>query len=428
VRQFRYFFVQSSTVALALLASACPASNNNNPPADAASGVDGPTGPVTNGTWTVVSPMSSASTMAGDVTGLYFSSMTNGVVAFDSGLVDHFSGPMTIDAVALDGNNQLPGPANDAYFGFTETPLGLVVIGASAKELILSTDNGKTFTYGSMYGSATSGTTGIGLAEPAYTLNVDGSGVWHIADEDAGVWASASAPSGSASFALTWHPDGDITVPATIPNGDCASFTGNSYYSDRPGPIFAANGSNMVYGANGEGDGPPTICHSTDGGKTFKDVGSNVSPSSFSSEEYPWIYLYTSATNVIAAFGSELEGASTTFALYSTDGGTSWTQATLPPSAANMTTLIGAFATPTASSIFLVGDGYGLYPGENDNGDPALLLYKSTDGGKTWTDLSAKLALTGIPLRISNGFALDDNNIWIGGEGGFIAYTSTGGQ
>jgi hypothetical protein len=382
-----------------------------------------------NGVWTVVDPVGTANTMAGNVSGLWFDSMTNGVVSFDSGLIDHFDAADHIDAVALDGFGMLPGPGNDVYYGVTGTSVGVVAFGASSANLISSSDDGKTFSYGKMYGSAVSGTTGIPLNEGAYWLGSDSSGAWHIADQDDGVWASPTAPGPDATFTLTWHPDGAITVPATVPTADCAGYTGNSYYSTRPGPIFAAsaNGSNLVYGGNVEGDGPPQLCHSSDGGQSFVDVTANVSPASFTTENYPWIYLYASNTNVIGAFGSELSGPSTTYVLYSTDGGVNWTQGTLPTSAANMTTLIGAFATASGSSLFLVGDGFGLYPGASQD-DPALLLYKSSDGGQTWTDLSAKLAnLPNAPLRLSNGFALDDDHIWVGGEGGFIAYSETGG-
>lgn len=384
----------------------------------------------TNGVWTVVQPVGTANTMPGGVTGLWFDSPTNGVVSFDTGLIDHFDAANHIDAVALDGYAMLPGPNNDVYYGVEQTSLGLVAIGASSANLIVSGNAGKSFAYGKMYGSAESGDTGIGLEQAAYWLGSDGSGAWHIADQFEGVWASPTAPGPSATFTLTWHPNGDITVPATIPDGDCGGYTGDSYYAMRPGPVFAAsaNGSNMVYGGNNGGAGPPTICYSSDGGQSFVDVGANLSPASFSSENYPWIFLYTSNTDVLGAFGSELQGPSTTFVLYSTDGGKDWTQGTLPASAANMTTLIGAFATPSASSMFLVGDGVGLYPGASDT-NSVLLMYKSSDGGHTWTDLSAKLAhLPNPPLRLSSGFALDDDHVWIGGENGFIAYSATGGE
>jgi hypothetical protein len=415
-------------IPLAVFASACSGAGS---PSQADAGTDSGSGSSnSNGVWTVVDPVGTANTMPGNVTGLWFGSTTSGVVSFDTGLIDHFDAADHVDAVALDGFDMLPGPDSDAYFGVTQSSLGVVAFGESSANLIVSSDDGKTFSYGKMFGSTASGGTDIPLNEAAYWLGSDGSGAWHIAEQDGGLWVSPTAPGSAATFTLTWHPDGAVTVPATIPDGDCAGYTGNSYYASRPGPVFAAsaNGSNLVYGGNNEGAGPPQICHSSDGGRSFQDVTGNVSPASFSSENYPWLYLYTSNTNAIGAFGSELSGASTTYVLYSTDGGTHWTQGALPASAANMTTLVGAFATPSGSSLFLVGDGYGLYPGAGDVA-PVLLLYKSSDGGQTWTDLSAKLAnLPDEPLRLSNGFALDDDHVWVGGEGGFVAYSSTGGE
>jgi hypothetical protein len=66
-------------------------------------------------------------------------------------------------------------------------------------------------------------------------------------------------------------------------------------------------------------------------------------------------------------------------------------------------------------------------------GDTGLILFKSIDGGKTWTDLSSKISgwATSIDsnvVRLYNGFAFDDQNLWVGDDSGFIAYSSTGGQ
>lgn len=178
---------------------------------------------------------------------------------------------------------------------------------------------------------------------------------------------------------------------------------------------MTTDGSAMTYSSTS------AICHSTDGGKTFVDVSANITPSSFMAHTPPEIYLFTSATVGIAVYGAELDSAGTEYVLYTTDGGANWTVGTLPASAMmNMLGLQGVFASPSGA-MYIVGGGAGL------------ILFKSTDGGKTWTDLSAKLsqwasALSTAPLRLFAGFALDDQHIWIGGDSGFIGYTATGGQ
>jgi hypothetical protein len=419
--------MKTTNLAFVLAATGCfGGGGHNNVPADSTTSDSGSNG---NGAWTLVQPMASPNTTPNNVTGFWFDSATNGDVSFGDGLIEHFAGPTDIDAIAQDGHDALPGPASDGYYGFLSNPKlpGLVAIGSQAKNVIASSDGGKSFAYSKLDGQIAGAPTGVALSGATLWLGQDAANTWHVADNFGGVWSSPAAPSASATFTLTWHPDGDITVPATVPAADCQSYVGNSYYSDRPFPIFAAapDGSSLLYG------GGEAICRSTDGGKNFVDVSANISPSDFSSHSYPWVFMYTSPTTVVAVYGSDGDAASTAYALYSTDGGKDWTVGTLPPSGANMVALIGAFASPTGT-MFLVGAGYGLYPSEGDILE-SLLLYKSSDGGKTWTDLSANLgawanSLDNAPQRLATGFALDDQHIWIGGDTGFIAYSATGGE
>jgi hypothetical protein len=358
-------------------------------------------------------------------TGFYFSSLTNGVVTLGND-IEHFDGPTHIDVVALDGAGMLPGPADDTYDGFIVNSLGLIARGSTSESLIVSTDMGKSFTYSKMYGSVTvpSGS-GIPLKFPYWWLGKDSSNVWHIADTAGGLWSSPTPPGPTADFTLTWHPEGTITVPSTVPPADCQAYGGTGYYATQLGQNFAVtpDGNTMVYGGG--------ICRSTDGGKNFVDDSTHIMPSSFTSMNTPWLFMFTSPTVGIAAYGSDGSLPQTAYVLYTTDGGANWTVGTLPPSASNTIALIGAFASPTGT-MFMVGAGDGLFKGTG--GDSlGLLLYKSTDGGQTWTDLSANLAqwamsLDSSALRLSTGFALDDQHLWIGGDSGFIAYTSTGGQ
>jgi hypothetical protein len=291
------------------------------------------------------------------------------------------------------------------------------VIGQSAANVIASTDHGASFNYSTMYGQI-SAPAGIALKFPLLAVGKDSTGTWHLADQYGGVWSSPTAPGASSTFTVTWHPEGDVTVPATIPDGDRMTYIVNGYFSMDPGHMFSItpDGNTMVYG------GKDALCRSTDGGKTFVDVSANVTPSSFTANNTPWITKFTSNTVGIAAFGSEGAGAMSAYVLYTSDGGNQWAVATLPAGAVNSVAFTGAFASPTGS-MFIVGTN------QDENLDLTPLLYKSSDGGKTWTDLSPKFkGLSGLPYHLVSGFALDDQNIWVGGENGFVAYSKTGGQ
>jgi hypothetical protein len=61
------------------------------------------------------------------------------------------------------------------------------------------------------------------------------------------------------------------------------------------------------------------------------------------------------------------------------------------------------------------------------------LLLKSADGGTTWKDVSAKLdqlvVSGGITTsKLHSGFALDQDNIWVGGNYGGLFYSPSGGE
>ncbi len=415
------FLPRSLTVSLGLLLAvgACSSTPSNNPDSGDSGGGDAPPN---SGPWTQIMPKDGATIQAQTVSGFWFESQTSGVVSFADGLVEHFNAPTTIDSISLDGSGKLPGPSDDAYFGFVPgTSLGLVVRNSTAKSLVTSGDKGKSFQYGSMYGTVAGAPSGVTPNFPLLWLGTDKSNVWHVA-VTAGlggdVYSSPTPPGPTATLTDTWHPAGTITVPSTIPAGDCTEFIGNGVDPTQVLQVFgvATDGSAMVYSSTS------AICHSTDGGKTFADVSSHITPSTFVAHTTPIVYLFTSPLLGIGVYGSELDTAGTEYVLYTADGGNNWTVGTLPASATMKSlSLQGVFSSPSGA-MYIVGGGDGV------------VLYKSTDGGKTWSDLSAKLSSwatalsSNAPLRLFAGFALDDQHIWVGGDNGFIAYTATGGQ
>ena len=77
--------------------------------------------------------------------------------------------------------------------------------------------------------------------------------------------------------------------------------------------------------------------------------------------------------------------------------------------------------SPDGQHVWLVGS--------TIKSDARALLLKSSDGGKTWKDVSSKLApLPAAAAKFHTGFALDANNIWIGGEHGGLLHSNNGGE
>jgi hypothetical protein len=406
-----------SVLGLLLLCACGPVSTNNpdagndSGPADA-----GSDGPPTNGTWTQVVPKDSANVWGKRVTGFYFDSLTDGVVSFQEGLVEHFNAPTMIDKIVLDGSAH----NSDQYYGFINgTSLGLVLRNDDGTQLVTSQDKGGTWAYQAAFKSATA-PAGVKQNFPMAWTGTDKTGGWHdvITAGLGGDVYSSSGPLGpTTTLTDTWHPSGTVTVPATIPASDCSDWLA---VADYPGQQFVAttDGSAFVYTSQTD------ICHSTDGGKSFVNVTSTLPASFLNAHTYaPLGFLFTSPTVGIGWYGNSLDNPGTAYVIYTSDGGATWTPGTLPAgtqAGGFSCSLRAAFASPTGT-IFLVG------------GDIGLVIFKSADGGKTWTDLSAKISSWATNadanvVRLMNGFAFDDQHLWVGDDSGFIAYSATGGQ
>jgi hypothetical protein len=370
--------------------------------------------PIGSSAWKVVVPKDGATIQAQTVAAFWFESETNGLVAFSDGLVEHFASPTTIDTIALDGSAH----DGDTYLGFiTSTPLGIVVRNRDGSQLVTSADKGKTFTYQAMFKTLTA-PSGVAATFPLLWLGTDKTNAWHVAISAGGgdVYSSSAQPGPTVTLTDTWHPTGAVTVPATIPSGDCTDYVVDTITPNQPFAV-TTDGSAMVYASG------TAICHSSDDGKTFVDVSSHITPSTFTSHPPPLGFLFTSATAGIAYYGSDLDNPGTAYVLTTSDGGDDWIVGTLPAIAASDTiSLDSAFASPSGT-LYMVG-----------GSSTTLLLFKSTDAGKTWTDIGASVTAAAdalpenTPVRLVAGFALDDHRIWVGSDSGFIAYTATGGQ
>jgi photosystem II stability/assembly factor-like uncharacterized protein len=195
----------------------------------------------------------------------------------------------------------------------------------------------------------------------------------------------------------------------------------NGYFPDDPQQVFwvSPDGATMIYGNPDSGVGFG-LCRSTDGGKNFVPINlPNLPPNVLYS---PYVILFTSATHGLVASAEGTEPASTAYAYTTDDAGATWNAASIPAALTTGSQSIAftnAFAAPDGTHAWLGGFT-----------DSGLLLLKSSDGGKTWSDVSAALnALDkGASYKLHSGFALDAHNIWIGAENGGLFYSPTGGE
>ena len=147
--------------------------------------------------------------------------------------------------------------------------------------------------------------------------------------------------------------------------------------------VQAASNPDVLYAGTGEGFGNidaifgSGIFKSTDRGATWTQLASTAGDASFNTVQR----LIVDPNNpdiVLAATAGGGRGDSNTYIYRSTDGGTSWTEVLRRPAGAGFNRIEHLIATP--------GDFNTMYATLNSIG-----VQKSTDGGQTWSDASSGL-------------------------------------
>lgn len=117
---------------------------------------------------------------------------------------------------------------------------------------------------------------------------------------------------------------------------------------------------------------------------------------------------------------SNIFSAADAYLRRTTDGGRTWTEVAIPSELAGVrVSLRHVFFAPGGTVGWLVG--YDL-----DAREPLLL--KTRDSGATFEVLQSGLAEALPDVSLFTGHALDENHIWVGGTLGGLAYSSTGGE
>ena len=355
------------------------------------------------------------------VTAIWFKDLGHGVVAtfpgagWPAGSLQSLSGPRRVERVAYTGIGTGSMGQDQSFFSLFPTSTGLVAASYYGDQVIRSIDGGASFT-------AVAAGTGID-SSGAIWYSKDSSGTWHKVNRLGHVRAASMDPGPTTPWTITWQPSGLPPVPAALPAGACPNtFAQGSYFFDAQQAFWASpDGSTMMYG-QGYGSDPAGVCRSTDGGKTFYPVAF-PSPPAGSATSVPYVLAFADATHGMAARAHDLV-AGAAYIYTTSDAGATWTASAVPGAVnapGEKAYFSGGFYAPDGQHVWIVGG--------TIKAQALALLLKSSDGGKTWIDVSAKLAgLPGAAARFHTGFALDADNIWIGGEHGGLLYSNTGGE
>lgn len=265
-------------------------------------------------------------------------------------------------------------------------------------------------------------------AEAALQQGSDGK--WLFINKRGAVYTASKPPSATTAWTIVWQPTATPSVPADFadqyaadPTLCDADVTAGGLPEPSSMAYIAQDLSVMVApaaGLNQDGTAKPGVCISTDKGAHFYNVPFTGTPDDVSSPGPVGVTCVDKDT-CWAYNGLEFQKG-TAYIYYTTnasDGKAStWTRAKLPDnvSAGSETTLSGIFFAPDKMHGWTVG-----------NLDHHALLLRTSDGGHTWQDVSD--SVQGVADNdLYNGFALDNDHVWLTGRFGTLLATRTAQQ
>jgi photosystem II stability/assembly factor-like uncharacterized protein len=193
---------------------------------------------------------------------------------------------------------------------------------------------------------------------------------------------------GAASSGLYKSVNGGITFDPVFESGRTLSIGAIAVQPDNPDVVYVGTGEGAVRNSISFGDG---IYKTTDGGRTWKNLGLT------DSERFGRIVIHPSNPQVVlaAALGHAFGPNQERGVFRSTDGGATW-QRTL---FVNESTGASDVAIdPQDPNIVYAGMyEYLRQPWSFRSGGPGSGLYRSTDGGVTWTKLTNPALKNGLP-------------------------------
>lgn len=354
------------------------------------------------------------------VTGIHFASIDDGyVVSAGANQTFSYGGAVfrakqkEVTEVLFSGNQTATCALGTTDFiGIEPTPGGYMAK-AFACDLVSSKDGGATF------GVERAGAGNAFGLEDTLALRYLKSGALMVRETGV-ISRTSSSPGPTAVWTDTWAPGAVPPIPNPVPADQCQSGPeSQGVPSIDQAAYVSPNGQLIAYTSSPDHD--PQICISNDGGESFyPKVLAGVAEDVLFAP--PTGVVFTTPMNGITFYANSLY-AGLGYVFHTTDGGESWSKVELPVDVANKRIeLQRAFFAPDGDHGWLVGFDY--------DSSVALLL-KTSDGGASWQmsggDLAAKVAESG-GGKLSTGFALDANHIWVGGDDGIFAANAAGGE
>jgi len=257
-------------------------------------------------------------------------------------------------------------------------------------------------------------------------LQRDANDNWVFINRMGFVYTSTAAPSMTTAWTKVWSPTAVPPVPAdfrTQKMADpslCESDVTAGGLPSPSAPAYVAQDLSVIVtpagGLNQHGTAAPGVCISTDRGAHFYNVAFAGVPAGVSSPG-PLGVTCTDKDNCYAYNGLQFQEG-TAYIYYSSNASagkaSTWTKATVPPAFATSSdvSIQGLFFAPDKAHGWAVGH----------DAHKALLL-RTTDSGKTWTDVSEKVRAAS-DNDLYNGFALDNDNVVLVGRFGTVLVTS----
>ena len=214
-------------------------------------------------------------------------------------------------------------------------------------------------------------------------------GTFYIGLPAAGVWKTTSAGE-------TWYPIFDSVK-------DVSSIGSVEVAPSDPNVIYVGTGDIITGGGINEGNG---VYKSTDAGQSWRHLGLDAT------KQIPTILVDPRNPDVvlIGAQGDVHAKSNQRGVFRSTDGGATWTQTLFVNDSTGLQKLARAFDTPSVIFATTVahytpppppgpatGPGFGGGRGGAQTGPTNTKLFKSIDGGVTWTELAGG----GLPQRLT---------------------------
>jgi hypothetical protein len=353
------------------------------------------------------------------VTSIHFSALDRGIVATEGangtisegGMLYHAS-HHKLEGVALSGRHASGSGYEVAFQVIFPTKSGYAVGLDTSETMALSSDGGQTF-------SVVVPNIPYGLAHEL-VLFEGTDGKWTYAGGSGVISEAAQAPSPSTAWTELWAPEGLPPTPNPIPAGQCkvSPAAPNSPHSSQF-VYVSPDRQFLAYPAAGED--PFTICISHDGGKGFFPKQLPPAPPGAGPIGPTGVTFITPQIG-LAYDGYDLK-TDGSFIYRTTDGGETWSLASLPAEVTEeYTSIRHVFFAPDATHGFAVG-----YTGKKP------LLLRTTDAGATWEVAPGQASLATAmksldAFKLYAGFALDETHIWVGGEHGALLANDAGGD